>query len=110
MVRKASFRELTEEEYQQAMQEQKQIIEKRRLAKEEKDRRLSKPRFYKSTNNLIMAFGPTREYRLRLFSELESHEQNGIARRSRYLIAVLQDMNQLIEQKQKAMNGIFCSR
>jgi hypothetical protein len=44
---------------------------------------------------------PTREYRKALFSELQDHELNGIARRSSYLIALLQDTIETIELLQK---------
>jgi hypothetical protein len=44
---------------------------------------------------------PTREYRKALFSELQDHELNGIARRSSYLIALLEDTIETIELLQK---------
>jgi len=44
---------------------------------------------------------PTREYRKALFSELQDHELNGIARRSSYLIVLLQDTIETIELLQK---------
>lgn len=44
---------------------------------------------------------PTREHRSSFLQELEPHEQNGIARRCGFLIAVLEDTIQTIEGLQK---------
>lgn len=44
---------------------------------------------------------PTRELRKRFLAELEQHEQNGIKRRSEFLIALLQDMVESIEVLQR---------
>lgn len=61
-----------------------------------------KDKWAHSTDDLHNDFiKPTREYRAALFQELDPHEQNGIARRCEYLIALLEDTVQTIEKLSK---------